>query len=34
VDQSAADLLADATTDVDDAGTPSLVDRIKAVLAA
>ena len=33
-DQSAADLLADATTDVDDAITPSLVDRIKAVLAA
>jgi hypothetical protein len=33
-DQSAADLLADATTDVDDVGTPSLVDRIKAVLAA
>jgi hypothetical protein len=33
-DESAMDLLADATTDVDDAGTPSLVDRIKAVLAA
>jgi hypothetical protein len=33
-DQSAADLLADTTTDVDDAITPSLVDRIKAVLAA
>jgi hypothetical protein len=33
-DQSAADLLSEATTDVDDAGTPSLVDRIKAVLAA
>lgn len=33
-DESAAALLADATTDVDDAISPSLVDRIKAVLAA
>ena len=34
VDQSAEVLLATATTDVDDAVTPSLVERIKAVLAA
>jgi hypothetical protein len=31
---AAEELLADATTDVDDAVTPSLVERIKAVLAA
>lgn len=33
-EQSAQDLLATATTDVDDVVTPSLVERIKAVLAA
>jgi hypothetical protein len=32
--RAAEDLLAHATTDVDDAVTPSLVERIKAVLAA
>jgi len=33
-ERSVQDLLATATTDVDDVATPSLVDRIKAVLAA
>jgi len=33
-DRSVQDLLATATTDIDDVATPSLVDRIKAVLAA
>jgi hypothetical protein len=33
-ERSAQNLLASATTDIDDVATPSLVDRIKAVLAA
>jgi hypothetical protein len=33
-DQAAQALLATATTDLDESATPSLVDRIKAVLAA
>src|SRR3954452_6046304 len=33
-DRSVQELLGTATTDVDDVATPSLVDRIKAVLAA
>ena len=33
-DRSAHHLLATATTDIDEVATPSLVDRIKAVLAA